>query len=161
VQQFAGTFGCGGAGGKHIVDEQNLASLDALAGDNFEGSADLLAALLDGESDLGFGKADSQEGRRVERHAAGGGLLDAAEGGAGDQLGLVESAGAHAEFVHWDGDHQQLFDIDIALNLEASHGGEPPERSGRGTDALVLEEVNQLAQNAGVASVVDRPLEGR
>ena len=160
-QQFAGTLGGGGAGGEHIVHQQNLASLDALAGDDLEGSADLLAALVQRECHLRFGKAHAQQGGHVQGDAAAGGVLDAALGGAGDQLGLVESAGAHAQLVHRDGNHQQLFHVDIALQLEAGGSGEARQRMGRRADAIVFEEVNQLAQNAGVGSVVDRPLEGR
>ena len=159
--QLAGALGGGGSGGEHIVNEEDFASFDAVARGDFEGAANLLPPLFGGEGDLGFGKAHTQQGGEIDGEAASNGLFDAALGGSGDKLGLVEAARPHTQFVRRYGNHEQLRHVDVALKLQTGLGGEAAEGDGGGAYALIFEQVNQLPESSGIGPIVDGAFKGR
>ena len=116
-QQFAGAFRGRRPGRKHIVHQQNFASLDAFARRNLERSADLLACRSSAFSDT----CDSAKRTRssavtssVSRRPIDSSMPRWAARAISSAWLRIRPR-AHAQLVHRHGNHQQLSDIDIAL----------------------------------------------
>ena len=129
-------------GRKHIVHQQNFASLDAFTRGNLERSANLLAPLFRIQRHLRFRKAHPQQRGNVQGYPPSNRLFDATLGGACDQFRLVESARAHPQLVHRHGNQKQLRNVDIAFELQAGFGGKSSQRMGGLPHPLILQQMD-------------------
>lgn len=160
MEQLAGTLAGGGAGGQYVIHQQNVAAFDRRARCDLEGSANLLAALFGREGDLRVGKAHAQQRCGLKLKSAAHVLRHLALGVAGDQLSLVEAARAQANLVHGHGNEQERSGVNVAFQLQGGLGGKVSEQAGGDLNALILEEVDELAQGSRVGSVTDGAGEG-
>ena len=157
--QHAGALGSGRAGGKDVVHQQDVAVRELRWIDHRESATQILAPLMPGQSDLrpGLALANQHTGAKLEPIRAG----QLLERDARDQVRLVEAALGLLARMQRNRD-----DLNGALWQRSLEGGDgvphhAPEHRRGGTNLLILEQVDQVAQAAVVASVSHCPLERR
>jgi hypothetical protein len=81
-------------------------------------------------------------------------------GVAGDELSLVEAARTQANLVHGHGNEQERFGVYVTFQLQGGLGSQVAEQTGSDLDALILEQMDELAQGSRVGSEADGAGEG-
>ena len=153
----------GGTGGVDVIDEEHIAAGDADRIRNREGIAQVGAALPGVEAELARGGADAGEETVVRLEAeAGGGAAEMPQGLSGEQLGLVEAALACLAAEERNGGDEGVGGgIEEWGEIGDGEGEQTAERLGRGSEAVELEEAEEIAHLAGVEGEGDGAGEGR
>ena len=149
------TFGHRGAGGHHVIDDDDGSAVDSLRRSDAKGVVHIFNARFSIEADLrpGWPLADQHTAiqRKLRRKKL--------ERGTGDQIGLVESALAPFGRMQRHRDDNGI-DVTEAKLLDG-FGQQLAQRPGSGSHGVVLQQMNESAQGCVVFTVGDGAIEIR